>query len=254
MTGIARKEFSNDSSQTQVDSPSGNTSIEHRNDAKHSVYSTSQQSVDITTSIRRKRNARLANPLNGIGQDILRIRGENYARRHVSTEEEDVRAFGLGAILAQNPEHYNGIQGLAEEERAILRNELANKWHQPKEMYLVIALCSMCAATQGADESVVNGAQVFYSEHFGISGDGLKATWLQGLVNSGPYICCALLGCWLTIPFNHWFGRRGTILLTCTISAIACLWQAFVDSWWHLFIARFALGRFGSSIPYNACT
>jgi MFS family permease len=61
-------------------------------------------------------------------------------------------------------------------------------------------------------------------------------------VNSGPYLCCAVIGCWLTIPYNNWFGRRGTIFITCLFSAIACFWQGFVNSWWGMFVARFALG------------
>ncbi|KAL9622301.1 MAG: hypothetical protein Q9160_003312 [Pyrenula sp. 1 TL-2023] len=187
MAGIARKEFSNDSSQTQVDSPSSNTSIEHQNSISHSVYSTSQQSVDLRASVRRKRNARLANPLKGIEHDKLRIRGENYARKHGITEDEDVRAFRLGAILAQNPEQHADIQDFTGEEQDILQKELANRWHQPKEMYLVIVLCSICAATQGADESVVNGAQFFYSEQFSISGDGLKATWYANHYGNGRH-------------------------------------------------------------------
>ena len=92
------------------------------------------------------------------------------------------------------------------------------------------------------DETVVNGAQLFYSQHFGIGGKDQRSTWLLGLVNSAPYLCCAFIGCWLTIPFNNWFGRRGTIFLTCTFSALACFWQAFTNTWWHMFIARFFLG------------
>lgn len=30
--------------------------------------------------------------------------------------------------------------------------------------------------------------------------------------------------------------------MTCCFSALACLWQGFVSTWWGLFIARFALG------------
>lgn len=93
-----------------------------------------------------------------------------------------------------------------------------------------------------ADEAVVNGGQLFYGPQFGIGGKDSRSTWLLGLVNSAPYLCCALIGCWLTVPFNHWFGRRGTIFLTCCFSALACFWQGFVNTWWHMFIARFALG------------
>lgn len=101
---------------------------------------------------------------------------------------------------------------------------------------------------------MVNGAQLFYLPQFGID----QSAWLTGLVNSAPYLCCAMLSCWLSVPMNvstlshpfatmtntrqNWWGRRGTIFVTCAWSAVACLWQALTDSWWHMLIARFALG------------
>lgn len=89
----------------------------------------------------------------------------------------------------------------------------------------------------------MNGAQIFFREQFGISNtENPRDSWLSGLVNASPYICCAFIGCWLTIPFNNWFGRRGTIFVTCLFSAIACFWQAFVNTWWHMMVSRFALG------------
>jgi MFS family permease len=89
-------------------------------------------------------------------------------------------------------------------------------------------------ADRGQDETVVNGAQLFYGPQFGI-GDktSQRDTWLIGLVNSAPYLCCAMVGCWLTTPLNNWFGRRGTIWLTCFFSALACFWQGFTNSWWQ---------------------
>jgi MFS family permease len=90
---------------------------------------------------------------------------------------------------------------------------------------------------------VVNGAQLFYTKQFGIADkNSNRDQWLTGLVNSGPYLCCAFVGCWLTTPFNKMFGRRGTIFITCFFSAVACFWQGFTNTWWHMFIARFALG------------
>ena len=42
-------------------------------------------------------------------------------------------------------------------------------------------------------ESVVNGAQVFYYERFGIAdGNSNTNVLIQGLVNSAPYLCCAV--------------------------------------------------------------
>lgn len=93
-----------------------------------------------------------------------------------------------------------------------------------------------------ADETVVNGAQLFFLPQFGIDNGDQRSTWLTGLVTGAPYLCCAFIGCWLTTPYNNWFGRRGTIFITCLFSAIACFWQGFVNTWWHMFIARFALG------------
>lgn len=80
---------------------------------------------------------------------------------------------------------------------------------------------------------MVNGAQLFYSKQFGIDDENdPRQMWLLGLVNSAPYLCCAVLGCWITVPLNNRFGRKGTIFVTCSISAMACLWQAFTNSWY----------------------
>lgn len=89
----------------------------------------------------------------------------------------------------------------------------------------------------------MNGGQLFYRGQFGIDKkDEPRSTWLTGLLNSAPYLCCAFIGCWLTVPFNKIFGRRGTIFITCLFSAAACFWQGFVNTWWHMFLARFFLG------------
>ncbi|KAF2470714.1 uncharacterized protein BDR25DRAFT_334320 [Lindgomyces ingoldianus] len=193
---------------------------------------------------RRNINAKLANPLQGYSYDELRKMGRAYAYEHSLAEKEDVRAIEIGAMLARDPENLTHCKemGVTDEEYEILSKEINHRWSQPWTLYLVIILCSTCAAVQGMDETVVNGAQLFYLGQFGIGGDDQRSTWLSGLVNSAPYMCCAFIGCWLTTPFNNWFGRRGTIFITCLFSAVACFWQGFVNTWWHMFIARFALG------------
>ncbi|KAJ5081305.1 Major facilitator superfamily domain general substrate transporter [Penicillium alfredii] len=191
---------------------------------------------------RRNINAKLSNPLAGFSHADLRKQGRNFAIAHEIGDESDIRAFELGAVLAQSPERYATVAGLTTQEKEVLRREFAHRWSQPWTMYAVIALCSLSAAVQGMDETVVNGAQIWYKHQFGIADDSPRSTWLVGLVNSAPYLCCAVVGSWLTVPFNHWFGRRGTIFLTCCFSAIACLWQGFVSTWWAMFVARFALG------------
>jgi MFS family permease len=192
---------------------------------------------------RQNLNMKLANPLDGYSVSELKTMGSDYAKMHAIAEPEDIRAFELGAVLAADPQNFDRIREWASpEDMGILEKEYTSRWSQPKLLYLVIVLCSTCAAVQGMDETVVNGAQLFYTVQFGIGGDDPRSTWLTGLTNSAPYICCAFVGCWLTSPFNKWFGRRGTIFITCLFSALACFWQAFVNTWWHMFIARFALG------------
>jgi len=217
---------------------------EHKNDfhdetERNMSFSSQKEAADYE---RKKANAVLANPLRGYSHAQLRKMGQDYAMEHALVDPEDLRAFELGACLAQNPKRWQSVEGLRPEEREVLEKELASRWSQPKLLYLVIVLCSLAAAVQGMDETVVNGAQLFYTRQFGISGDSQRSTWLTGLVNSAPYLGCAFIGCWLTVPFNNYFGRRGTIFITCLFSAITCFWQGFVNSWWHMFVARLLLG------------
>ncbi|KAI9820607.1 MAG: hypothetical protein M1827_004976 [Pycnora praestabilis] len=235
----------NDSSSGEYDNNKReNAHAEHADYRNHSVAHNSERhgSVPAAERARRNLNAKLANPLAGYSHAELEDQGAQYAMKHQLGEEDDIRAFRMGAVLAQDPTKYDSIRGLDDSEREVLRKEFTNRWSQPMLMYVVIVLCSTCAAVQGMDEAVVNGGQIFYTVQFGIGGKDSRSTWLTGLVNSAPYLCCAFIGCWLTVPFNHYFGRRGTIFITCTFSALACFWQGFTNTWWHMFIARFCLG------------
>jgi sugar porter (SP) family MFS transporter len=86
------------------------------------------------------------------------------------------------------------------------------------------------------DQAAINGAQIYFGDALNIHN-----TDLLGLVNGAPYLCCAL-ACCLNYPLNKYLNRRGVIFATCLISSITCLLQAFSQTWWHLFLARFALG------------
>ena len=85
----------------------------------------------------------------GITHAKLEEMGENYAKKHQIGDEEDLRAFRKGACLAQDPRGYHQVSGLTAEETDVLQNEYDNRWAQPKLMYIVIILCSLCAAVQG---------------------------------------------------------------------------------------------------------
>ena len=99
---------------------------------------------------RRNVNMKINNPLDGYTESELRALGSTYAKMHGIAEPEDVRAFELGAVLAQNPEDFRRISNdISPEEMGVLEKEYTNRWSQPAIMYLVIILCSTCAAVQG---------------------------------------------------------------------------------------------------------
>ncbi|KAL2882475.1 hypothetical protein SGCOL_002215 [Colletotrichum sp. CLE4] len=208
--------------------------------------------VDEEERKRLEASRKLENPLAGFTPEQLSQKGEDYCREHGITSGEDIRAFRLGAMIAGNMNKYDSMTEITADERAVLDGEATHKWRNPKMLYGVVAVCSFCAVVQGMDETVVNGAQSFYKKQFGIGGEAERDTWLLGLTNSAPYLCCAIIGCWLTEPMNKRFGRRGTVFISCLISALACFWQAFTNTWWHMFIARFFLG-FGIG-PKSATT
>jgi len=117
---------------------------------EHRTPSDSTLSAKKDDVVRQNVNAKLANPLKGMSMDELREAGRDYAKSKDINDGEDVRAFELGAILAQKPERYDRLKGMAkEEEMQVLDKEFTHKWSQPWKMYLVIVLCSTCAAVQG---------------------------------------------------------------------------------------------------------
>ncbi|KAF8521253.1 MFS sugar transporter [Hysterangium stoloniferum] len=188
-------------------------------------------------------NARLVNPLTGFTHEELTLQGKDFAKRYELGHYEDV--FVKGAIVAQDPTAFEQLSMLSSDDKDVLRTEITHRWKQPRELYYLVVACSMAAAVQGMDETVINGANLFFADQFGISqttGDTSRNQWLLGVVNAAPYLCCAFLGCWLTVPLNNLLGRRGTIFLTALISFLACFWQGFTNSWQHLFAARFVLG------------
>lgn len=139
-----------ESPSTTKESPS-DRKIEYQNphEQSESYVTARRESLPAAERARRNLNAKLTNPLAGLSHAALMKRGGRYARRHMIGDEEDIRAFELGAVLAQDPQKYESVQGLLPEELEALRKEFTNRWSQPKLMYLVIVLCSMCAAVQG---------------------------------------------------------------------------------------------------------
>ena len=120
-------------------------------DQNHSVHPARLRMGATTAAERARRNvnAKLANPLTGISHSTLEDMGACYARKHQVGDQEDIRAFAKGAVLAQDPSKYYSVASLTEEEQMVLHTEQNHHWHQPLLLYIVIVVCSTCAAVQG---------------------------------------------------------------------------------------------------------
>lgn len=93
--------------------------------------------------------SKAAHPLAGYTHDQLAHMGEKYAREHQGlTDEQDIRAFRLGAVIAGDMDvdddphslrnKYASIEGLTGEERTTLVNEVEHKWRNPGMLYFLV--------------------------------------------------------------------------------------------------------------------
>ncbi|KAG1777982.1 hypothetical protein EV702DRAFT_1099136 [Suillus placidus] len=205
----------------------------------HAHHHTSN--MDAETRAIANADAKLSNPLRGIPHDRLMADVEIFAQERGLTHL--LPELKKGALVAQDSTCHNRLDIFSDEEKRILTEEVTHRWRQTPTLYYMVVMSSLAAAVQGMDEAVINGAQIIYPKQFGIGDPTSKRdSWLVGLVNSAPYLCCATISCWMTHPLNHYLGRKKTIFITCLISFLTCIWSGLTNTWWHLFIARFFLG------------
>ncbi|WFD38151.1 uncharacterized protein MJAP1_001099 [Malassezia japonica] len=152
-------------------------------------------------------NVRLANPLLGLPFEKIDADVSDFAATHGLEEYREVLLKGALCAQAQASGDYESITLLTEEDRAALRHEKEHRWSQPFTLYWLAICCSVAAAVQGADESVINGALLFFPVQFGI-------------------------GC-----------SKGSNDPLCTPDKIERdQWLGVTNSWRHMFIARLVLG------------
>ncbi|KAI2777955.1 hypothetical protein F4815DRAFT_256293 [Daldinia loculata] len=195
--------------------------------------------VDLNANL----EAKIKNPLKGIPREQLMRDVEAFA--HEKGLVEHIPILRRGALVAQNPHDFDDLSGeeaLDEAEKKALHDEVLHRWRMPARLFLTIATCSIGAAVQGWDQTGSNGANIFFPAYYGIGGSTTRERLLVGLVNSGPYIGSAFIGCWLSDPINNWIGRRGVIF----VSAHFCLWpvigSAFCHTWEEQLACRLLMG------------
>lgn len=179
------------------------------------------------------------NPLKRGSKEQNVVDAEAFANEHGMPEHASL--FGRAALVARDPERFQFVTSLSEEEKTALQYEKDHKWHGPFTLWYAISLCAVGAATQGWDQTGSNGANLSFPQEFGIDGEG-RDEWIVGLINSIIFLTAGLIGAFIVDPLNHWFGRRGEIFITACCLTATPIGSAFAKSWEGLFAARFVMG------------
>lgn len=114
---------------------------------------------------------------------------EDFADEKCLAEYTDL--LKKGALIAQDPENYEDIPGehqLTQDECDDLQAEVHHKWRVPRALYVTIITCSLGAAVQGWDQEGSNGANLSFPQALGINLSSTYGMYIQGLINSGPYL------------------------------------------------------------------
>jgi MFS family permease len=189
----------------------------------------------------------------GIPKAELLADVERFATEHGL--EEELPTLRKGALVAQNPQGYDTIAELDDEDRAFLHEEATKRWAHGKTLYFTIILNSIAAAIQGWDQTGSNGANLSFPAALGIDSssagcvDGTISSsqcqsweWIQGFINACPYIVIAVFAGWLSDPMNHYFGRRITIFVGAIFSLLSPFGMATSQTWAQLAVCRGLLG------------
>ncbi|KAI5307742.1 hypothetical protein KEM55_007536, partial [Ascosphaera atra] len=89
----------------------------------------SQSTGDVSVS-------KFENPLSGIARETLFEDVEKFCQ--TNKLEEHVEIFKRAALAAQNPRNFEGVDGLEEVDKDILRHEVQHKWSQPFALYNLV--------------------------------------------------------------------------------------------------------------------
>ncbi|CAG9983719.1 unnamed protein product [Clonostachys byssicola] len=184
--------------------------------------------------------AKIQNPLRRIPKQTVLELVEAFAREAGLDDEIDI--FRKGVLVAQDPSGFEFIEDLDDEDKETLRSEVERKWHQPKHLWITVAVCSIGAAVQGWDQTGSNGANLGFPQEFGIASTSAHDKWIVGLINAAPSLAMLFPGVWLSDPINNLIGRRGAIFVSGIFAFLPVLGSAFSQTWYQLLVCRLLLG------------
>ncbi|KAL1953956.1 hypothetical protein VTO42DRAFT_2002 [Malbranchea cinnamomea] len=183
-------------------------------------------------------SAKVKNSLADIPKRTLLRDVEEFAIKHELT---DITPWlKKGSLIAKDSANFEGVEGLQEDERDAIRNEVLHKWRQPWPISPILhnrpLLHWRRRPRYPTPVRLSRGLTVFYS-------------------NRGPYIGTAFLGCWTSDPLNHYFGRRGAILVSAIFCIVTPIGSAVSQTWEQLLICRLlmsiGMGAKASTLPIS---
>ena len=89
---------------------------------------------------------RIKNPLADLTREELLRDVDEFA--NANGMHDIAPLLRKGALVAQDPLAFESVEGITEQEKDAIRNEVLHKWRQPRQLYYTIILCSIGAAVQ----------------------------------------------------------------------------------------------------------
>ena len=120
---------------------------EKKDDPSSSAASGKSDSIHHIDTVGRNEYAKITNPLEGVPKAKLLADAAKFANAHGL--QHLTAEIQKGALVAQDPENFENIEELTEEDRVALRREKTHRWDQPWQLYYLVILCSLAAAVQG---------------------------------------------------------------------------------------------------------
>jgi hypothetical protein len=134
------------------------------------------------------------NPLARLSRGAAAEQAQAFATGFGMEEHADL--FARAALVARDPERFEMLTELHQDERDALIYERDHKWHGPRMLWYSIGLCAIGAATQGWDQTGSNGANLSFPKEFGIDKPG-NDEWLVGIINSIIFLTAGLIGAFI---------------------------------------------------------
>ena len=88
----------------------------------------------------------IENPLSHLTPDELEKDARKFARTTGLEAYQDL--MERGAKIAKDPQYFEVIPGVTDDEKQALRDERRRRFRQPRQLYLTIIMCSIGAAVQ----------------------------------------------------------------------------------------------------------